>query len=339
VKTGYLLINLGTPEKPQAPEVRRYLREFLSDPRVLDINPLGRWLLLNFIILPTRPKRSAAAYRKVWTAEGSPLLVHGRALAKGVQAALGPHVPVELAMRYQEPSIGRALTALRDAGVERIVALPLFPQYSSAAYGSAVERLYAEASKLWNVIPIQVLPPFYNHPGFIRAFAEVGRAVLTNTKPDYVLFSFHGLPERHCTKSDDTGKHCLVKADCCAAIVQANRFCYRAQCFDTARRLAETLGLHSEDWEVTFQSRLGRDPWIKPYTDVRVRELAESGKKRLVVWSPAFVADCLETLEEIAMGALESFREHGGEALELVPSLNAEPLWVQTVAQMFREAG
>lgn len=337
MKTAYLLINLGTPEKPETPEVRRYLREFLSDPRVLDINAFGRWMLLNFIILRTRPAKSAAAYRKIWTEKGSPLLLYGQALRDKVQARLGDEAPVYLAMRYQEPSIRRALEQIQRSDVDAIVALPLFPQYSSAAFGSAVEKLYAVASEYWNVPPIRVIAPFYDHPAYIKTLAELGRPIIERVQPDRVLFSYHGLPERHCTKSDLTGAHCLASDTCCDAIVAANRYCYRAQCFETTRRLVEALELQPGTWEITFQSRLGRTPWIKPYTDIRVNELAASGSKRLVVFSPAFVADCLETLEEIAIGLHESFREQGGECIELVPSLNAEDAWADAVATMFQE--
>jgi len=330
--TGLLLLNLGTPDAPRTPQVRTYLRQFLSDPRVLDIPALQRWLVLNLFILPFRPKASAEAYRKIWTSEGSPLLRLSTDLRDRVAEALGGEVRVELAMRYQNPSIGSALARLRDAGVDRIVALPLFPQYSSSAWGSAVEELFTEAGKRWNVPFLQVVPPFYDDPGFLDSFAAVARDVAESFAPDYWLMSFHGLPERQVVKSDETGgRHCLQTEDCCSSIVAANRHCYRAQCFATARGLAERLGVSDQHYRVTFQSRLGRDPWIKPYTDQVIPELARSGVRRLAVMSPAFVADCLETLEELGMRAADDFRAAGGEELRLVPSLNATPLWVSTV--------
>jgi ferrochelatase len=337
-KTGFLLVNLGTPLGPDVPSVRRYLRQFLSDPRVIDIPAPARWALLNLIILPTRPPKSAEAYEKVWTDRGSPLLFHSQDLRDKVQARLGDSVQVELGMRYQEPSLAGALQRFSAAGVDRIIMLPLFPQYSSAAWGSAVQEAYEVAARLWNVPSITTVPPFYDHPAFIHAFAEVARPVLDAHDPDVVLLSYHGLPERHCTKSDESGgKHCLASAGCCDAIVWANRYCYRAQCMATSRLLTQALGLGPADHEVTFQSRLGRTPWIRPYTDVRIVELAKAGKKRAVVLSPAFVADCLETLEEIALRLRDDFLAHGGEELVLVPSLNATDPWVDAVVQLYRE--
>jgi ferrochelatase len=334
---GVLLVNLGTPDAPQAPEVRRYLREFLSDPRVLDISPVGRWLLLNLIILPTRPARSAEAYRKVWGPDGSPLLVHSKALTGRVRAA-APEFVVELAMRYGNPSIAAGLAALRARGCERLVVFPLYPQYAASSTGSTVEAVYRTAAAEWNTPYITVVPPFYDDPGFIDAFAQVGAPVLAELAPDHVLYSFHGLPERHMHKSDVSGSHCLRRDDCCAAIVAANRHCYRAQCYATARALTARLGLDPAATSVSFQSRLGRAVWIRPYTDIVLPELARRGVKRVAVFCPAFVADCLETLEEIGMRAEADFRAAGGEALRLVPSLNAHPAWVDAAVRLIRES-
>ncbi|MCA9719528.1 MAG: ferrochelatase, partial [Myxococcales bacterium] len=264
-KPGALLINLGTPEAPEPGPVRRYLREFLSDPRVIDINPISRWLLLNLVILPFRPARSAAAYRKVWTPEGSPLLVHGRALTAEVQRRL-PDWEVRLAMRYGQPSLRDGLAALREAGCDRVVALPLYPQYAASSTGSTIEALYRIAGEMWNTPFITLVPPFYEHPGFIEALAERGRAVLEELRPDHVLFSFHGLPLRHLTKGDPAG-HCKADAGCCARISAVNQNCYRAQSHATARALAAALGVAEDGYTVSFQSRLGRTEWIKPYTD------------------------------------------------------------------------
>jgi ferrochelatase len=330
-RDGLLLVNLGTPDAPRTPEVRRYLREFLSDPRVFDMNAAKRTAVVELFILPFRPSRSAQAYRAIWTERGSPLLFHGQDLAAALRERLGPDVRVELAMRYQNPSIASALDRLRNAGADRVVVFPLFPQYSSAAWGSAVEKVFAEAAARWNVPALEVVPPFYDHPSFLDAFASIARREQESFRPDYYLMSFHGLPERHVTKSDlSGGNHCL-RDGCCASIVEANRFCYRAQCFATARGIAQRLGLAEDRWEVTFQSRLGRDPWIQPFTDVRVVEVAQQGVRRLAVLSPAFVADCLETLEELAIRAREDFVHHGGEDLRLVPSLNSEPVWIDAV--------
>ena len=336
-QTGVLLVNLGTPASPSVGDVRRYLREFLSDPRVIDLAAPARWWLLNAVILPFRPRRSAHAYASIWTPEGSPLLVHSRALAEGVGKALGPGFRVELAMRYGEPSIAGALDRLDADAVERVVVLPLFPQYAASSGGSALEAVYREAGRRWNVPPIGALPAFYDDPGFLRALAEVTRPPLERFRPDHVLLSFHGLPERHVRKSDRTGAHCLARPDCCDALGEANRDCYRAHCFATARGLAARLALPAERWSVAFQSRLGRTPWIRPYTDLRLPELARAGVRRLAVACPSFVADCLETLEEIGIRARAQWRELGGEHLLLVPCLNAHPLWVETLAGWLRQ--
>ncbi|MEQ9504010.1 MAG: ferrochelatase [Deltaproteobacteria bacterium] len=334
-KTGVCLINLGTPKSPEPGDVRVYLREFLSDPRVIDINPVGRWALLNFAILPFRPKQSGEAYAKVWTERGSPLLFHSEDLRDRVAEKLGDRYEVVLAMRYGEPSIPAAIEKL--AHFERIVVLPLFPQYSSAATGSALERFLELMAQRWNVPNIDTVPPFFDHPSFIDAFVQVSQPVLDEFGADYVLFSYHGLPERHMLKSDPTGSHCLASESCCDAMVEANRYCYRAQCFATTRALVDRLSLSAEGHGVSFQSRLGRTPWIKPYTDVVLDELAAAGKKRLAVFSPAFVADCLETLEELEMRAKEQFIEAGGEDLKLIPSLNAHPRWVDAVCELVRD--
>jgi ferrochelatase len=334
--TGLLLCNLGTPDQPTPASVRRYLRQFLSDPRVLDIHPVGRWLLLNLIILPRRPRKSAAAYRKVWSERGSPLLWHGEDLVAAVRERLGPDWVVELGMRYQKPSIASALDRLRNAGADRVVVFPLYPQYAASSTGSTVAEVFRVAARPWAPPTLTFVDAFYDEPGFIDAFAAVGGPILEAEKPDHVLMSFHGLPERHMRKTDTTGRHCLVQSDCCDSIGLANRACYRAQCFATARALASRLALGEGSWSVSFQSRLGRTPWIHPYTDVVIPKLAAEGKKRLVVFSPAFVADCLETIEEIGMRAKEQFVAAGGESLTLVPSLNAAPVWADTVVALAR---
>ena len=335
---GLLLVNLGTPDAPDRVAVARYLREFLLDPRVLDVPSLVRQFLVRVLIVPRRAPESAAAYRSIWQPAGSPLLTHGQALVERLRDRL-PDVPVELAMRYQNPSIASGLQRLRDQGIDRVVVFPLFPQNSSAAWSSAVEKVFVEASRLWDIPALHVVPPFYDHPAFIRAFASVARPVIDSLQPDKTILSFHGLPERHVIKSDATGgAHCLRVPGCCDAICDANRNCYRAQCFATARGIAAALDLADGTWEVTFQSRLGRDPWIQPYTDVRLEELPKEGVRRVAILSPAFVADCLETLEELAMRADEDFRKHGGEALQLVPSLNSEDVWVDGVLEILRDS-
>ncbi len=333
---GLLLVNLGTPDAPEPGPVRRYLREFLSDPRVLDLSPLGRWALLNLIILPVRPRRSAEAYRKIWTERGSPLLFHSVDLAAQVQQRLAGEAHVELAMRYGNPSIASALARLRARGVEELTVFPLYPQYAASSTGSTLERVYELLGAAWNVTPTRVVPPFYEHPSFLDAFTQVAKPVIDQARADHVLLSFHGLPERHMRKSDEAGNHCLASEGCCDRIVAANRNCYRAQCYATARGLAAKLALPPGGYTVSFQSRLGRTPWVKPYTDLVLPELAKKGVKRLAVMCPAFVADCLETVEEIGLRAKELFLGAGGESLTLVPSLNAQPRWVEAVVELAR---
>lgn len=325
-------MNIGTPDAPRTPEVRRYLREFLMDEKVIDIDHWKRWLLVNLLILPTRPKKSAEAYAKVWLPEGSPLLIYSEKLAAKVQERLGNDFVVKVGMRYGAPSIGKAVEELREKGVKQVVAVPMYPQYSEAATGSSLAAL-SEAARDMNVRPIDT---FFDDPDFIASFVEVARPKLDDFKPDFVLFSYHGLPERHVRASDPTGKHCLASADCCAARVPANLHCYRSNCFHTTDALVKALALDPANTMMSFQSRLGRDPWVKPYTDLVLPELAKKGVKRLAVMCPAFVADCLETLEEIGMRAKEQWIGLGGEDLVLVPSLNDSPRWAEAVEGMVR---
>lgn len=338
-KTGVLLVNLGTPDAPRTPEVRRYLREFLMDGRVIDVPAPVRWALVNLIIGPFRAPKSAKAYQKVWTDEGSPLLVHGERLQAMVDELL-PEWPVVLAMRYGTPSIPAGLAQLEAQGCDHIVVCPLYPQYASSTTGSIVEAVYREVQERWNTPFISIVPPFYAHPSFVEAFEAVGRPVLDEVEPDHVLFSFHGVPERHMHKSDPTGQHCLKVDECCERAIESRgelgQQCYRAQCVVSARLIARKLGLAPSQFSVSFQSRLGRQEWLKPYTDKRVEELAKAGVKRLAVFCPAFVADCLETIEEIGMEAAEDFEHHGGEIFALVPSLNSSPRWAEAVAELVR---
>jgi ferrochelatase len=339
---GLLLVNLGTPDAPRTADVRRYLREFLSDPRVIDTPAPLRWLALNLFILPFRPQRSAEAYAKIWTDRGSPLLVHGRDLATKVQARFGEAAVVELAMRYGSPSIAAALDSFHTQGVRRIVIFPLYPQYSSAATASSVDAVLVAASRMRNAPQVQVVPPFYDHPRYIACFAEAAAPCVREVEPELVFFSFHGLPERQIRKSDRSGGYCLESDDCCERALERNPNalgqCYRAQCFTTARLLAESLGIGGGQRIVCFQSRLGRTPWIRPFTDVEVRQAARRGVRRAVIVVPSFVADCLETLEEIGIRAEADWRAQGGERLHLVPSLNARDSWADAVVAIARES-
>lgn len=336
-KTGLLFLNLGTPDQPETKEVRRYLRQFLSDPRVIDIPALGRFLLLNLFILPFRPKQSAEAYRTIWTEEGSPLLLFTQALTQEVAKLIDDGISVRFAMRYQNPSIAEALAAFDQEGIEKLVIFPLYPQYASSSTGSCLQDVYEQAAKLWNVPSLCVVPPYYDHPGFIKSLATVTREAVDIETYDHFMFSFHGLPERHVRKSEVGGKPwCLADKTCCDTINDANRYCYRAQSYATARELARELDLSDDRYEVAFQSRLGRTPWIQPYTDERISALPGEGVKKLAVIVPSFASDCLETLEEIGIRGVELFEEAGGETLDLVPCVNAHPSWVEVVRDILK---
>lgn len=333
-RVGLLLVNLGTPDTPRPREVRRYLREFLSDPRVLDVPALQRFLVLELLILPRRPRASAAAYQKIWGPQGSPLLFHGRALAEKVQTRLGAAVQVELAMRYGQPSIASALDAFERAGVARLVVFPLYPQYSTAATGSSIARVMELAADRWNSPYLQVVPPFYDHPAYLDARAEVSEPYFLAPQPERVFMSFHGLPERQVRRSDPSGSHCLARPDCCDRIGAVNQYCYRAHCYATARLLAERLAIPMERVIVCFQSRLGRTPWLRPYTDEVLAEEARRGVRHAAILSPAFVADCLETIEELGMRGVEIWKENGGDTLTLVPAVNASDRFVEAVIEI-----
>lgn len=336
-RSGVLLINVGTPDSPSTRDVRRYLRQFLSDPRVLDSNAVLRTLLLYGVILPTRPARSARAYRKVWMQGGSPLRVHGQALRKAVSEALGDAFAVELAMRYGNPSIASGLERLRAADVDELILFPLFPQYSAAATGSALAEAFEQLGAGWDLVPVSTVAPFYDDPGFIDAIAAIAEPELAAFGADHVLFSYHGLPERQIRKSARDPDHCLASEGCCHAIEAAQSGCYRAQCFATSRTLRRRLGLDETHCSVAFQSRLGRTPWIRPFTDDELDQLPKRGVERLAVFCPSFVADCLETLEEIGIRARQQWEEAGGEQLLLIPCPNAHPRWVETVVKRIHE--
>lgn len=336
VRRGLLILNLGTPDGAEAGPVRRYLREFLSDPRVVDLNPVGRWLLLNLIILPFRPRRSAHAYQQIWTPQGSPLLVHGRALTEAVAGALRGEFEVALGMRYGNPSIRSALEELQRRGVRELTVLPLYPQNAASTSGSSVAKVYEELARRFEVMPVEIVPAFFDDEGFLSAWEEVAKPALELARADHFLFSFHGVPERHVQKSDPTGSTCLAAGNCSERLTDANRTCYRAQCFATARLIAGRLKLPREQWTVSFQSRLGRTRWVHPYTDAVLPELAQRGVRRIAVFSPSFVADCLETLEELRIRGREQWLALGGEELTLIPSLNSHERWVEAVAALAR---
>lgn len=335
-KRAVLLINLGSPDEPTVPAVRRYLREFLSDPRVIDTSAIARFMLVNFIISPFRSRTSAHAYQKVWTPSGSPLVVVSQQLAAKVQERLGPDYQVLLGMRYGQPSLTEVVRRLESTSVDELVVLPLFPQYSTAATASAIDVVVAELGKKEAIPHLRIIRDFYDDPLFIDAFVRIATPQLKKFQADHVLFSYHGLPVHQLTRLDKTGQHCHKSENCCDQIGAVNRYCYRAQCFAGTRALAKGLGLAPGSYSTAFQSRLGRAEWIKPYTDKVLPELREKGVKRLAVMCPTFVADCLETLEEIAMRAAEDWKALGGESLELVHSLNADDVWCDAVSQWVR---
>jgi ferrochelatase len=338
LKTGVVLVNLGSPVAPTPSAVRVFLREFLGDPRVLDMPAIARALLLNLVILPFRPRKSAEAYEKIWSEEGSPLMVHGRALREALAERLGPAVRVELAMRYGQPTIEGALDRLRWSGCDRVVVFPLYPQFAASTTGSILEEVFRQAGRLWNTPFVHVVGPYYDHPGFVDAAAEVARPELAAARPEFVLFSYHGLPEKQVRKGDDTGNQCLAATDCCDRIWEGNRNCYRAQCFATSRALIERLGLDAHATATTFQSRFGKTPWIQPFTDREITAHARRGVKRLAVLCPAFVADCLETLEEIGIRGRDAFVAAGGEEFTLVPCVNSHERWADGVARILHDS-
>jgi len=329
---GVILINQGTPDSAEVPDVRKYLREFLMDKRVIDIPFLTRFILVNFIIAPFRAPKSAKIYKKLWTEKGSPLKFYGLEISDLLQKKLDYKYEVRLAMRYQSPSIDSVLKEFKNKNFEKIIIIPLFPQYASATTGSVNEKVMDLISE-WQAIPaIKFVGNFFDHPKFIKAFAEIGIKYLNELKYDHILFSYHGLPERQILKTDNTGT-CL-QGDCCATLHAMNRSCYRAQCFETTRLIAKELNLGTNDYTVSFQSRLGKNPWIKPYSDFKIVELAQKGYKKILTFSPSFIADCLETTIEIGDEYKELFEANGGEHWQLVESLNVNEVWIEALKEM-----
>ena len=330
-KIGVLLVNLGTPDAARYGAVRRYLNEFLTDERVIDLPWLSRQLLVTGLIVPRRCMNSTRLYQSIWTQQGSPLLLHSQAARDHLQVILGDTFQVVLGMRYQSPSLLLALEELRTIGVDQLIVFPLFPQYASATTGS-IHAKVMEIVKTWNVIPsLTMVNNYCTDPGFINAFAEIGRSCRPQDY-DHVLFSYHGLPERHLKKADSTGLHCLQKTGCCASLGPLNRHCYRAQCYATTRALADALQI--DDYTICFQSRLGNDPWTQPYAEETIRKCAQKGYKRLLVFAPSFTCDCLETIYEIAQEYAGVFKQEGGQQLTLVPSLNSHPSWIAALANL-----
>ena len=327
---GILLVNLGSPDSPSVPDVRRYLDQFLMDGRVLDVAwPLRRFIVS--MILINRPKESGHAYEKIWTKDGSPLVVSGKHAQAALQQRLS--VPVELAMRYQNPSIESAVKKLADKGAMDALLIPLFPHYAMSSYESAVVRVQEVATELAPPMKITVQSPYFDHPEYLAALVASAADFLKQDY-DHLLFSYHGIPERHLRKSDPTGCHCLQVENCCEVASPAHARCYRAQCLATTAAFVKLAGVPKEKYSVSFQSRLGKDPWLKPYTDYELPRLAQEGRKRMLVICPAFVSDCLETIEEIGMRGCEQFLAASGKEFTRIPCLNEHPLWIATLEKM-----
>lgn len=333
--TGVLIVNLGTPDAPSYFPVYRYLKQFLLDPRVIDINPVARHLLVRGIIAPFRSGKSAQAYRQLWTENGSPLKYFGERLTAQLPEILGEDYRVELAMRYQNPSIESAIDKLMAQKVSRLVVFPLFPQYASATTGSVHEEVMRVLSKKQNIPHLELINSYCTHPDMVSLYARNARGFDLDAY-DHILFSYHGLPQRQLRKADDFN-HCLQAADCCQTLTDKNQFCYSAQCHATTRAIAGALGLDKNRYTLCFQSRLGSDPWTQPYTIRVIEALAKQGAKRLLVFCPAFTADCLETTIEIGEEYNEDFEKWGGKHIDLVPSLNDDPEWAAVVAGMVRD--
>jgi ferrochelatase len=334
-KTGILLVQLGTPDSPSVPDVRKYLREFLNDPRVIDIPWIARKILVNLIIVPFRAPKSAKIYKKLWTENGSPLLYYSVNLRDKLQKIIGDKYETELAMRYQSPSMDKVLEKMRKKNYNRILILPLFPQYASATSGSVVEKAMTIIKKWWVIPEVKMLTQFWDDEGYLNSFAERGRQYNMN-EYNHILFSYHGLPVRQVDKVHLDGKPCSDH-NCENEITEENKFCYKAQCYATTRFIAERLNIPRERYTVCFQSRLDKN-WLTPFTDKTIIELGDKGAKKLLVFSPAFVADCLETTIEIGDEYQKLFREHGGEKIQLVESLNDGDKWVKAVGELIEKS-
>lgn len=337
MKRGVVLMNLGSPDSTAVKDVKRYLDEFLMDERVIDKPWWQRALLVRGIIVPLRAPRSAKAYASIWTEEGSPLLVISRQLQAALQARI--EEPVALAMRYGNPSPRAAYDELLrlHPDLEEVVVLPLYPHYAMSSYETAAEYAVSEHKKGGYSFKLEVVPPYYDREDYLSALTASIRPYL-NEPFDQLLFSYHGVPERHIKKSDITGRHCLQVPNCCDVDSEAHRYCYRHQCWYTTKEVARRLGLSPDQWGFSFQSRLGRDPWLKPYTAVRLEELPKEGVKRLLIVCPAFVSDCLETLEEIAEEGKEIFEHAGGQSFTMIPCLNTNADWVEVVKDLVKES-
>jgi len=334
-KTGVLLLQLGTPDSPSTKDVRRYLTEFLNDPRVIDLPWAARKLLVNGVIVPFRASKSAKIYKKLWEHGNgvSPLLTYTESVRQLLAGRLqNEHVTVEMAMRYQNPSMESVLERMHLANYDQLIIIPLFPQYASASTGSAVEKAMNIIRKWWVIPEIKIVSQFYDHPAYIDAVVD--RAAAFDVKDyDHILFSYHGLPERHVDKVYNDGL--CTDHDCENEVTDENKLCYKATCYATTRLIAEKMGLSPSDYTVCFQSRLDKK-WLEPFSDKVVEEQGQKGAKKLLAFSPAFVADCLETIIEIGDEYQEIFEEHGGEKIQLVPSSNDHPRFIDCLEDLVR---
>lgn len=315
-RIGVLLINLGTPSAPNVPAIRKYLKQFLSDPRVIELPGFLRWILVNAFILPFRAKNTAHAYSAIWQESGSPLLSNSIQMQIGLQSLLGGDYVVALGMRYGEPSIDEALQKLYAEDVTQIVVLPLFPQYASAVNGSAMEETFKILARKKVILPCTFISAFWNAPEYIAASAAIIKPYISSK--DFLLMSFHGLPEKQ--------------------LINPGVSCYKTHCINSADSIAKTLGLNTTEYAVSFQSRLGRLPWIKPYTEEMLKDLRTRGIENLVVACPSFVADCLETIEEIGIRSREQWLDLGGRSFQLVPCLNAQPVWIDALQALIKRS-
>lgn len=322
---GILLVNLGSPKSPTEEDVRIYLREFLMDKRVIDAPWLIRKIIVEGMILPKRPKSSAYAYQSIWWKEGSPLVVISKRIFQSIQKKI-TH-PVALAMRYQEPSIKQGLQELHDMGVTEVLIIPLYPQYAMSTTETVMEKSKKVQKKYFPNLKLNFLPPFYNDEEYIKTLSKHIQANLPEGF-DLLLFSYHGLPERHIFKTDPT-KTCRLDNSCCfEAGLKSHKYCYRHQCYFVTEKVRETLGLDKSKVKQTFQSRLGRQPWLQPYTDKTLTELPSAGIKKIAVVAPAFVSDCLETLEELAITDKKLFLANGGQEFHYIECLNEDENWI-----------
>lgn len=332
---GVLLVNLGSPDSTDPKDVKKYLGEFLMDERVIDLPTWARTLLVKGIILNTRPKKSAAAYQKIWWEKGSPLIVLSEQLRDKVDGMTS--VPTVLAMRYGTPSIKQGLQELHDQGVDEVFLIPLYPQFAMAT----TETILVLANEIKEThfpnMEITSLPAFYNHPDYVRVLSNSIAEKLEGLDYEHLLFSYHGVPERHIRKSDVTKSHCKIDGSCCKTASAAHQYCYRHQCYETTRQVAETLNLEEGTYSTSFQSRLGFDPWLQPYTDRTIEKFGQEGMKKMAIVTPAFVSDCLETLEEIAMEGEEIFHEVGGKEFTTIPCLNTRDDWSKVLARWIDE--